>query len=121
MSESAPENSPNGPQIQSELRQLAELLRQAGHLAPQAQSSLAELLDELGSELESHGSISAKTEGLTRAVGDVARSLHEQHHASLLESAQDRLKDAAARAEAEAPVATGVVYRFIEALSSLGI
>lgn len=121
MSESVPESRSRAEQIQSELQELAARLRQTQHLDPKAQASLAALLDELGAGIGTTGSISANTEGLTRAVSDLARSLHEQHHASILETAQDRLKEAAVRAETEAPVATGVVYRFIEALSSVGI
>ena len=107
--------------IQKNLRNLAALLRSASHLDPQAQLSLASLLEELGSELASSGSISTRTAGLTDAVTEVARSLHERHPAGLLETARDQLKEAAIRAETEAPVATGVAYRLIEVLSSMGI
>ena len=121
MSESSPSAPQSTAQIQLRLRELATLLRESAHLNPETQKSLASLLEELGAELDSSSAIPAKTARLAEAVGDVARSLHEQHHTSLLETARDRLKEAAAHAETEAPVATGVVYRLIETLSSLGI
>ena len=114
------ESSPGSP-LQTDLQQLANLLREASHLDPQTQKSLASLLEELGSELASSSRVSAHQSHLTEVIGDVARSLHEQHPIGLLEAARDRLQEAAARAETDAPVATGVVYRFIEALSSVGI
>lgn len=115
-----PEAASNAP-LQTDLRQLAALLRQAAHLDPQTQKSLASLLEELGAELTSSGTVSAHHAHLTEVISDVARSLHEQHPVGFIEAARDRLKDAAARAETDAPVATGVVYRFIEVLSNLGI
>lgn len=114
-----PEAASNAP-LQTDLRQLAALLRQAAHLDPQTQKSLASLLEELV-ELTSSGTVSAHHAHLTEVISDVARSLHEQHPVGFIEAARDRLKDAAARAETDAPVATGVVYRFIEVLSNLGI
>lgn len=115
-----PESNSSVP-LKSDLWQLAALLREASHLDPQTQKSLASLLEELGSELNSASLVSAHHAHLTDVISDVARSLHEQHPVGLLEAAKDRLKEAAARAETDAPVATGVIYRFIEALSSLGI
>ena len=108
-------------QIQADLRQLAVSLREAEHLETGTQKSLAGLIDELSAELNSTGVTSAKTTRLAEAVSEVARSLHEQHSAGLLGTARDRLKEAAARAEIESPVATGVVYRLIEVLASMGI
>jgi hypothetical protein len=106
---------------QASLRQLAAALREAGHLEPDTQQALASLLDELGTEFGSTGLTSPKTVQLAETVNDVARSLHEQRSQSVVTSAKDRLKDAALRAEVEAPVASGVVYRLIDLLASMGI
>jgi rubrerythrin len=121
VSEETPSVPQTGVPIPTELKQLAALLRQAAHLEPETQKSLASLLEELGVELGSTVSTSANQSNLTTAISEVARSLHEQHPSGLVEAARDRLKNAAAVAESEAPVATGVVYRFIEVLSDLGI
>ena len=108
-------------QTQSNLRQLAASLRETGHLEPETQEALANLLDELGTELDSVGLASANTLHLAQAVTEVACSLHEQRSVGLLAFTQDRLKNAAMKAEVEAPVATGVVYRLIDLLGSIGI
>ena len=121
MPEPTPSDSHANITIPAELKQLAGLLRQAAHLEPETQKSLASLLEELSAELGSTGSISANQTHLTSVISEVARSLHEQHPSGLIEAARDRLKEAAAVAESEAPVATGVVYRFSEVLSNLGI
>lgn len=107
--------------VQPDLKQLAALLRQADHLEPEAQKSLAALLEELGRELHSTGIPSTHAAQLAEAVTDVARSLQQQDSPGELENARDNLKQAALRAEVEAPVATGLAYRFIDLLSSIGI
>jgi|GEM_PF-1352413 len=121
MSESNPQTPDEIPQIQLQLRQLAMSLREASHLDPQAKQSLAALLEELGAELDPTGSISAPTAHLTDAVSNVVRALHESHSPGLLQVANDRLKQAALRAETEAPGLTGIAYRFLDMLASLGI
>ncbi len=108
-------------QIKTDLQELARLLRAAGHLEPDAQQTLASLLEELGGELEIGRLPSAQTAHLAETVGRVARALHEQQHSGLLAATRDRLHEAACRAEAEAPVATGIVRRFIDALGGMGI
>ena len=119
------DQSARGPQtvsdLQARLRQLSTSIRRADHLDSTTQSALASLLDELTVHLDSNGHELEKTTHLAEAVSDVAHSLHEPHSAGLIESASNRLQEAAARAEVEAPVATGVVYRFIDVLANMGI
>ena len=106
---------------QADLKRLAVLLREAEHLDAPTQRSLASLLEELSEELNSAGPASTKTARLTEAVSEVARALHKQDSAKEFDTARETLKEAAARAEVEAPVATGIVYRFIDLLASIGI
>ena len=119
------DQSAPGPQtvaeLQARLRQLSASIRQTDHLDSSTQASLASLLDELTMQLESNGIELEKTTRLAEAVSEVTHSLHEPHSAGLIESASNRLQEAAARAEVEAPVATGVVYRFIDVLANMGI
>ena len=121
MSEPITANPQAVAQIKTDLQELAHLLRVAGHLEPEAQQTLASLLEELGGELEVAEHTSEQTAHLAETVGRVARALHEQHHAGLLAATRDRLHEAACRAEAEAPVATGIVRRFMDALGGIGI
>ena len=108
-------------QTQANLRTIAASLREAGHLEPETQNKLASLLEELGTEIGTSGSVSPNTTHLAAAVSEMARSLHEQHPKGVVETARNRLKDAAVRAEIDAPVASGVVYRIIDLLASMGI
>ena len=108
-------------QTHANLRQLAASLREAGHLDPNAQTALASLLDEISRELDSTGLSCEKTARLAEAVSDVARALGEQHSVESFDSARLRLKDAAVTAETDAPVATGLAYRFMDTLASIGI
>jgi hypothetical protein len=121
MSENTAPEPHSAESTQTDLKRLAALLRDADHLDPEAQKSLAALLEELGTELQVAGIASAQAARLAEAVTDVARSLHKQDSAGELETARDNLKEAAIRAEVEAPVATGLAYRFIDLLSSIGI
>ncbi|WP_010586835.1 DUF4404 family protein [Schlesneria paludicola] len=108
-------------QTHANLRQLAASLREASHLTPDAQTALASLLDEIGRELGTTGLSSEKTARLAEAVSDVARALDEQQSVESFDSARTRLKEAAITAETEAPIATGLAYRFMDTLASIGI
>jgi hypothetical protein len=121
MSEDSLPESQQASQTQAKLRQLAVSLREAEHLDPETQKALANLLDELGTELESAGLASPRTAHLAEAASEVARSLHEQHPTDQFVTARDRLKEAAVQTEVEAPVTTGVVYRMLDVLASIGI
>jgi hypothetical protein len=108
------------PELRERLLECARLLRSTRHIDPDAQVALSELFAELATcaDLESPG---APTAHLAETSAQLVHALHHQHDEGLIASATDRLKEVAARAEAEAPVATGVVRRFIDALSGIGI
>lgn len=103
------------------LAQLASTLRSAEHLEPAAQRELADLLDELSKALANEGKASAESAHLAESAAHLAQTLQHQPHASLLGAARRRLEESAARAEAEAPMATGIVRRLLAALADLGI
>jgi len=121
MSEQNMPDSQSVPPTEVSLRILAEALRQADHLEPDTQKALASLLDELGTEFSSSRLTTPGTAQLADALGAVARSLHEQQSQRAVATARDRLKEAAAKVEVEAPVASGVVYRLVDLLSNIGI
>ena len=121
MSEPASVDPQTNAQMRANLQELARLLRAASHLEPEAQRSLANLLDELGSELDPAALTSTQMAHLAETVGRVARSLHEKHDPGLLVTARERLQEAVSRAETEAPVATGIVRQFIDLLAGMGI
>ena len=116
---------PTDPQaigrIRADLNEYARLLREGGHLDTDAQKTLASLLEELGTELEPAAAPSEQTVHLAELTLQLARSLHEQQQDKLLTSARDGLAEAAHWAETHAPVATGIVGRFIDVLNGIGI
>jgi len=117
-----PTDSPKAvTQIQTDLQELAQLLREARHLEPETQRTLADLLDELRSELHPAALNSVHAAHLAEIVTQLARAMHEQHDTGPLTGLRNRLDNALERAEVEAPVIAGVVRRFVDALANMGI
>jgi hypothetical protein len=112
---------PGDPAVNERLRQLAQLLREANHLGPEDRKSLADLVEELGGALAASPLSPANQSHLAEGTEHLVDALHQQKHAGLLAAAGKRLEETAVRAEAEAPLATGILRRLIEALANLGI
>ena len=112
--------SPTASPVRANLLEVARLLREAHHLDAAAQRELADLVDELAGVLDP-AAPSDQAAHLAETSAHLARALHDPHHPGLLAAAKARLEDAAARAEVNAPVATGVARRLIDALARLGI
>lgn len=120
MAEEQPSEIPDRQALRSHLQELARLLRDTPHLEPEAQQELADLVAELSQALA--GSLSsAEADHLGQTAIHMVRALHEQRDSDYLSAARDRLRNAAVRAELQAPVATGIVRRIIDALANLGI
>jgi hypothetical protein len=111
---------PERSNLHAHLQELAHLLRDADHLAPEAQQQLADLVGELSAALAGNLS-SAEAEHLGSTAAHMIQALHEQQNADYLSAARDRLRDAAVRAEVAAPGATGIVRRLLDTLANLGI
>ncbi len=116
MAEPAPDD-----QVQANLRELASELREADHLEPEAQAALADLVDELSKALTPAPAQTAETAHLAGSAAQLARALHEQHDTSLLTAAKKKFETAALRAEAKAPLATGIARRLLDTLADFGI
>lgn len=107
--------------VQGELQQVADLVRSAHHLGPEAQRALADLVEEMGRDLAATSLADPVRQQLAESVARLAQALHERHNEGMLAAAKERLAEAAARAEARAPVATGVALRLMDVLANLGI
>jgi hypothetical protein len=121
MPEQQPRESTEGAHVQAQLRELAHVLREADHLEPGAQEALADLVDELSNALTPAGITSSETAHLADSAANLARTLHQESNPTLLSAAKKRFEQAALRAEAQAPVATGVARRLLDTLANLGI
>src|SRR6266852_1140726 len=95
-------------EVQAGLHAVAQLLRQADHLGPEARQALAGLVDELGSTLIAAPVASAELAHLTDSTTHLVQALREPHNPGLLAAARDRLNAAIVRAEVEAPTAAGL-------------
>src|SRR4051794_6076617 len=108
------------PPVGERLQELAGLLRGSRHLDAQVQREPADLLEELAGELES-AAPSPHAEHLAESAAHLAHELHERRGMGPLAAAVQRLKEAATRAEAKAPVATGLARRLVDVLADIGI
>jgi hypothetical protein len=104
----------------TDLEEVVPLLREARHIDPEVQRALADLVDELIRVMDPHAPAAQATH-LAESSTQLVKALHRKHHAGLITAAKERLEEAATRAEAEAPVATGLARRLIDTLANLGI
>jgi hypothetical protein len=121
MTEQPAPTSPAAAEVQARLHELAQVLRTAHRLEPEAQAALANLVDELSALLDPAVPPSAATAHLADSAVQLAHELQKPPNKTLLAAAKDRLQEAMARAEAEAPLATGLARQFLDTLADLGI
>jgi Domain of unknown function (DUF4404) len=108
------------PSAVNEIEELARRVREAEHLEPEARGQVADLLENLSSELD-QTEPSFHKEHLAESTAQLVRAVQDQHEPGLIEAARERLDEAVARAEANAPVATDLVLQLIDVLANLGI
>jgi hypothetical protein len=104
-----------------DLHALAQTLREADTLGPEAQSAVADLLDDLAKAIPPAVGSAGETAHLAESATHLADALRRTEHVAALPAARERFEAAIARAEAKAPLATGIARRIIEALANLGI
>jgi hypothetical protein len=119
-----PDPQPPGPTppsaIPGRLREVARLLRQADHLEPEAQQSLADLADELANTLGTSGVPTAEEVQLGQLAGQLIAALHRGESAPVA-ATRDRLQKAVVAAETRAPFAAGIARQLLDAIANLGI
>ena len=109
---------PVRPRIQATLHDLAQLLREAHHLEPEAQQALADLVEEMSQSLTQAEAPPAEMTHLAESVRQLTQALQQRHDTRRL---RERLEAVALRAEAEAPMTAGIVRRLLDTLGNLGI
>src|SRR3954471_20830623 len=106
--------------VRARLLEVVPMLRGARHIEPDARRALADLVDELIRVMDPNAPAAQATH-LAESSTHLVQALHRKHHAGLIAAAKERLEEAATRAEAEAPVATGLARRLIDTLANMGI
>jgi len=99
---------------------LAQRLRDAEHLGPDARAEMADLLRSLALELE-RGEPSDHEEHLAHSTVQLVRAVSDRHEPGLIEAARNRLDEAITKAEAKSSVATDIVARLADLLAGIGI
>jgi hypothetical protein len=117
MSEQQP---PSPSAVPARLREVARLLRDAEHLEPEAQKSLADLADELANTLTTSGVPSAEEVQLGQLAGQLIQALHKGEKAPVRVT-RHRLQEAILAAETRAPFAAGIARQLLDALANMGI
>lgn len=120
MAERLPIDPAQAAELRAQLIECASLLRESRQLDEETQHALAALVVEL-SELLDPDATTPQLSQLAESSAHLVQTLHAQQDPGLISAARERLEQAAARAEAEAPVATGVARQLIDALASIGI
>jgi hypothetical protein len=121
MAEPKPHDLPGSQQVETRLHELAQRLRAPQHLEPEVRAALAELVDELGRDIQ-RGTLSPQELAhLADSAAQLTRALQERHESGLLAQARERLEQAAVAAETRAPFLTGILARLTTALNALGI
>jgi F0F1-type ATP synthase membrane subunit b/b' len=119
-----PQPSPDVPadaNLETKLRSIAQLLRQADHLSPEAQKALAEIVEELGKALHSATVSSEEAKSLADSTAHLVQALHQRQNQGLLATARDRMRQAITRVEYQAPFAAQIAGRLLDTLASFGI
>ncbi len=120
MQEQPSKREESDPPVADHIEELASRLREAEHLDPEARTEAADLMGDLAAALNQPES-SAETEHLVRRTAQLVQAVNNQHEPGLIAAARERLEEAVARAESEAPVATDIVLQLIGVLANLGI
>ena len=121
MAEQQPSPGAGGSDLVDRLHEIARLLRNAHHLGPEAQQSLARLSEDLSNALDPSASPSPEEAELVQSTSRVVQALHNAQDAGPLEAARSRLEESAAELEARAPGVAEFARRLLDTLANLGI
>jgi|SRR6516162_358974 F0F1-type ATP synthase membrane subunit b/b' len=121
MSQPPSSDLPADSNLETKLQSIAQLLREADHLGPEAQQALAEIVDELGKALRSVPVSSEEAKSLADSTAHLVRAVHQKHDPGLVAAAQGRMRQAITRVENQAPFVAQIAGRLLDTLVSLGI
>jgi len=118
---SEPDSNSSTAEVRLQLHAIAQLLRVAHRLEPDARAALADLIDELSTTLEMPELPGAEVARLTECTAQLVKAVQEQEEPGVLAAARNRLDHAVVAVETEAPGLASLTRRLAEMLSNLGI
>jgi len=118
-----PDNNPSiaTAEVRAQLHTIAELIRHVHHLGPEAQTLLADLVEELSKSVGSSEIPSAEFVRLTECAKHLVQVVHKGEESGVLDAARGRLERAVIAVETRAPGLANITRQLAEMLSDLGI
>ncbi len=113
--------NPSVPEIQARLTNLAQQLRESPSLDDESRETLAELVAELSTVLQSAQVPPAEVTQLAQTTAHLAESLQHRPAPGVLGKVRNQFEQAMLEAETHAPVSVGLARRVLEMLANLGI
>jgi Domain of unknown function (DUF4404) len=107
--------------VQTQIHDVAQILRGSQTVSRDVQIALAELLDELSTAIKATSVPPAEVVHLAKSAAQLAQTLHDQQDEGLVAKARERLGTAMFQAESHAPNAVALARGVIDALASIGI
>jgi hypothetical protein len=107
--------------LEVNLHRIAGLLRDAGHLSPEAQQSLALLVDDLAGAVRKPAGDPATATHVATTAAHLLDALVQKRDQGMLSAARDRLERTVMNAESQAPTTAGVARRLLDILAGIGI
>jgi hypothetical protein len=105
--------------VAARLREVARLVREADHLDPEAQQTLADLAEQMADNLSQPHVPTAEEVELGKLAGELIEVLHREEKPPA--AGRHRLQKAIVAAEARAPLAAETARELLDALANLGI
>jgi hypothetical protein len=115
-----PSDSHGQPGVETNLHDLAQLLRQAEHLGPKTQMALAQILEELAQAMHSAPVPSQELIPLAHSTADLVHALHQKEDTQI-SSTQARLRRSILQIENQSPFVAQLAERLLDTLASSGI
>jgi hypothetical protein len=106
--------------VAARLREVARLVREADHLDPKAQQTLADLAEQMADNLSRPHAPTAEEVELGKLAGELIAALHREEEAPVA-ATRNRLQEAVLAAQTRAPLTAETARELLDALANLGI
>jgi hypothetical protein len=105
--------------VTARLREVARLVREADHLDPDAQQSLADLAEQMADNLSRAHVPTPEEAELGKLAGELIEALRREENPAA--GTRHRLQEAIVAAETRAPLAAETARELLDVIANLGI